>query len=437
MSQSTSGLLAGLASSINPQTGKLAAGVTGYTSTTDLPTVGVTTGAMAFVSETNKLYLWNGSAWFNIAMVNQAPTAIAGNQVGYELAADGTATVITLVSTDPEGFPLTWSATTSGDTQVGTVTNTDNVFTVTPSTNEADAGTLSVTFSVTDGSNTESSTSTFSLNFYTTPNLTSLNGNLTNTAYDLLTIAQNGGYTETTPYFWGARFANNGTKFYAWSYNLRYVFEYSLATAYDFTTISYDRVAHLAGLTNGYTKAGFHISPDGQYIYVMQTETPGASDIKRFTLSTPYDVSTVSSAPDQFRGVGVGSARRFGVYVSPDGNYVYHIDSDGDTVERGTLTTPFSLQTGAYGRQKISSVDRQRDVWLSDDGLRVYMLGDVSNGTKLYQSTLSTPFDLSTASSFSESSWLYPADTYSIAGFSSDATKLWVVDYAGHIHEVV
>ena len=165
MSQSTSGLLAGLASSINPQTGKLAAGVTGYTSTTDLPTVGVTTGAMAYVAESNKLYLWNSSAWFNIAMVNQAPTAIAGNQVGYELAADGTPTTITLVSTDPEGLPLTWSSSVSGDTQVGTVTNTDNVFTVTPSTNEDNAGILSVTFSVTDGNNTENSTSTFTLSF--------------------------------------------------------------------------------------------------------------------------------------------------------------------------------------------------------------------------------------------------------------------------------
>ena len=122
-------------------------------------------GDFAYVTGTNKLYLWNGSAWYNIAIANQAPTAISGSLASYVLANDGTPTVLTLVSTDPEGFPLTWSATTSGDSQVGTVTNTDNVFTITPSTDEADIGTLSVTFSVTDGNNTETSVSSFTLAF--------------------------------------------------------------------------------------------------------------------------------------------------------------------------------------------------------------------------------------------------------------------------------
>ena len=140
-------------------------GTDSYTNTTDLPTVGVDTGAMAYVSATNKLYMWNGSAWFNIAIVNQAPTAITGNQASYELAMDGTPTTVTLTSTDPEGFPLTWSATTSGDTAVGTLIQADNIFTITPSTNEADIGTLSVTFSVTDGNNTETSVSSFTLAF--------------------------------------------------------------------------------------------------------------------------------------------------------------------------------------------------------------------------------------------------------------------------------
>ena len=140
-------------------------GITAYANTTDLPTSEVTTGAMAYVSANNKLYIWNGTAWFNIAIVNQAPTAITGNLATYVLATDGTPTVVTLVSTDPEGLPLTWSSSTSGDTQVGTLSQTDNVFTITPSTNEANIGTLSVTFSVTDGNNTETSVSSFILEF--------------------------------------------------------------------------------------------------------------------------------------------------------------------------------------------------------------------------------------------------------------------------------
>ena len=141
-----------------------AGGVDDYADVNALPS-SPSLGDLAFITGTNTLYVYNGSAWFNIAIANQAPTAISGNEASYELAIDGTPTVVTLTSTDPEGFPLTWSSSVSGDTQVGTVTNTDNVFTITPSTNEADAGTLSITFSVTDGSNTENSTSTFTLAF--------------------------------------------------------------------------------------------------------------------------------------------------------------------------------------------------------------------------------------------------------------------------------
>jgi hypothetical protein len=160
----TSNALA-LAQKVSVLTSSSGASTTTYANTTDLPTSGVTTGAMAYVSANNKLYMWNGTAWFNIAIVNQAPTAITGNLATYVLATDGTPTVVTLVSTDPEGLPLTWSSSTSGDTQVGTFSLTDNVFTITPSTDEADIGTLSVTFSVTDGNNTETSVSSFTLGF--------------------------------------------------------------------------------------------------------------------------------------------------------------------------------------------------------------------------------------------------------------------------------
>ena len=54
------------------------------------------------------------------------------------LANDGTATAITAVSEDPEGFPLTWSyAVTTGSLgSTATVSQTDNVFTITPSTDD-------------------------------------------------------------------------------------------------------------------------------------------------------------------------------------------------------------------------------------------------------------------------------------------------------------
>ena len=135
-------------------------------STSDLPS-SVSTGAQSFVRDTKMLYLYNGSNWYKIAAVNQSPSSITGVNASYTLATDGTATTITAVATDPEGFPLTWSSTVSAGSLNGTtVSQVDNVFTITP--HASNATTFSITFNVTDGANSSvSAVSQFSLSFYT------------------------------------------------------------------------------------------------------------------------------------------------------------------------------------------------------------------------------------------------------------------------------
>jgi len=130
---------------------------------------GMSAGDQALVTALNKVFMYTGTAWYLVAtMTNDSPTAITGVNGAYSLATDGTATTVTAVSTDPEGFPLTWSyAVTTGSLgSTATVSQTDNVFTVTPSSAEADAGSFSITFSVTDGATgAVSAVSSFTLAF--------------------------------------------------------------------------------------------------------------------------------------------------------------------------------------------------------------------------------------------------------------------------------
>ena len=129
----------------------------------NLPMSGNEIGAMSYVQESNRLYVWNGSGWFEIALVNTNPTITDGGQATYELNRDGTPTVITLTANDPEGIPLTWSyAVSSGSLEDTTVTNVDNVFTITPGET---AATFDLTFTASDGINIDTSTSTFTLSF--------------------------------------------------------------------------------------------------------------------------------------------------------------------------------------------------------------------------------------------------------------------------------
>lgn len=155
-------------------------GVTTYSAIGDLPLTGNTAGDMAYVSGNNRLYINNGTGWYNIALVNTNPsiTSVQDASNGtspFVLSTDGTATVITITASDPEEVPLTYSysvttgsltnggGTTATITQ-GTGANT-NVFTITPTTNLDYSGTFTLTFTASDGINQGTNAASFSLAF--------------------------------------------------------------------------------------------------------------------------------------------------------------------------------------------------------------------------------------------------------------------------------
>ena len=98
--------------------------------------------------------------------IDNDPPFISIPQSSYTLATDGTAITVTATATDPENQPLTYSATVSGDTAaIASVTNSANVYTITPSTNDNNGGTAIVSFTVTDGVNVKTANGTFTLTF--------------------------------------------------------------------------------------------------------------------------------------------------------------------------------------------------------------------------------------------------------------------------------
>ena len=165
-------------------TGSLAVvGLTAYDSAGLLPSSydSANAGTLGFAEDSDKLYIHTGQGWFNIAIINTTPIFTTSPSASYELATDatgyknGTATVITLAARDSEGFPVTFSA--SGDTAFNNIARVDKdsaagfIFTVEPKSADSVGENLpadgTLTFSVTDGINTASAASTFSLRFDT------------------------------------------------------------------------------------------------------------------------------------------------------------------------------------------------------------------------------------------------------------------------------
>ena len=168
---------------------------TNYDSIGSLPTSGNVLGEQALVigdSSTDRLYIWEGSAWYQVALIQNSPTFTTSPESTYALATDGvTTTVITLAATDPEGFPITFSATTNvGFDSIATVSQDSSVFTVTPFSKDS-AGvsrTGTITFKASDGISVASAISTFTITFdiensnYTSMLLKASGNNGTNSA---------------------------------------------------------------------------------------------------------------------------------------------------------------------------------------------------------------------------------------------------------------
>ena len=133
-------------------------GVATYTAIGDLPSSGLTAGDMAFVDSSDRLYIWAGAGWYNIALINRAPTIQSvldsdGGSSPFALSLEGVATTITMLAQDSDGTPITYSAVPDSDfNAMATVSQSSNVFTITPTAIEGNT-TGTITFKASDGIN--------------------------------------------------------------------------------------------------------------------------------------------------------------------------------------------------------------------------------------------------------------------------------------------
>ncbi len=175
---------------------------------------------------------------------------------------------------------------------------------------------------------------------------------------------------------------------------------------------------------------GITISADGTKLYVT-TEVGGGQLVSRYPLSTPYDLSTAGAVDMTYSPTNQQSNPR-GVFFKPDGLTMYIIGaSPASRIHQYTLSVAWDITTATYA-SKLFSCNSQdtnaNDLFISPDGTKLYVTGN-TNAT-VYQYTLSTPWDISTASyaskSFADGSvaslqglWLSPTGKQAMINSSS------------------
>lgn len=148
-------------------------GTKGFATPDDLP-AGATAGAQAYVTSNSRLYISNGSGWYNIALINQTPYFTTSPNASYTLDKTGIATVVTILGADSDGhdIPQYSAAGDSGFNTIATVTkDSDNgrVFVIRSIDSDGSAsktdGSGTLTFTLSDGKDSVTANSTFSIVF--------------------------------------------------------------------------------------------------------------------------------------------------------------------------------------------------------------------------------------------------------------------------------
>ena len=232
---------------------------------------------------------------------------------------------------------------------------------------------------------------------------------------------------ETDAY--GVEFDSDGS--YCWiATNSDIIHGYPLSTAWDITSMGADNKT-LNVATGDTTPRKVRFSPDGTKFYLTGTST---DDVSVYSLSTPWDISTGGASPDSTSDAVLGGARYESFHIDDsNGEYLYAMDYVNSNVVRYKTTTPgvFNVSTmDRTGLQRFSTSAQTstagRMLNLSTDGTILYA-GWENND--LYQYTLSTPWDLSTASYASKSLDLDATATATKdVAFSSDGTELYTAN---------
>ena len=192
------------------------------------------------------------------------------------------------------------------------------------------------------------------------------------------------------------------------------------AVNYDIANASYTQAFSVASQET--FPSGIAFNTDGTKMFI--TGNTG-NDINEYTLSTAYDVSSAVFV-DSF-DVSAKQAAVMGVAFNTDGTKMFIVGETEDTVAQYALSTGFDVSTASFTQTfSIASQETEaQSLTFNTDGTKMFIVGDTGNDISEY--TLSSGFDVSTAS-FVDSFSLASQTTQPKEGvFNTDGTELYVL----------
>jgi hypothetical protein len=221
-------------------------------------------------------------------------------------------------------------------------------------------------------------------------------------------------------------FSTDGTKMFMIGNNDS-VYQYTLSTAFNMSTASYDSVSFSVGSQDA-SATGVTFNTTGTKMFILGNIN---NAIFQYTLSTAFDVSTASYDSVSF-SVASQDASPQEVVFNADGTKMFMLGSASNSVYQYTLSTAFVMSTASYDSVSFSVASQDANSFglaFNTTGTKMFILGNINDS--VFQYTLSTGFNVSTAS--------YDSVSFSVASqetvpygleFNNDGTKMYIVGTA-------
>lgn len=214
----------------------------------------------------------------------------------------------------------------------------------------------------------------------------------------------------------------DGTSFFDACNTRDKVYRYDLSTAFDIGTASHTSGQEFSVATQSGGVGEVTFKPDGTKMYMVSFGNDAAY---QYSLSTAWDLTTASY--DNV-SVSVQFGQPTGIRFKPDGTSMYITEDNSNDVVQYNLTTAWSISTASYAAEiNLNSYQTTPLISIfSPDGTKMFVAGRFGSTNEIDEFTLTTAWDVSSATHVQ----VYDANTFGfqITGidFNNDGSVLFV-----------
>lgn len=243
---------------------------------------------------------------------------------------------------------------------------------------------------------------------------------LSNASYDSVSFDVDG--QDSSPF--DCFIKPDGLKLYVVGHRNDSLYQYTLGSAWDLSTASYDNVLFDISSQDTGTLAVF-FKPDGSKFFIAGNAT---NAMYEYDMSTNWDISTASYTSNS-HNVASEDTVPVGVFFRSDGLQMYVVGLQSDRVHQYLLSSAWDVSTASYDSKSLSVLpqsDGASGVFFNPEGSKVWV--SAASNDSVYQYSMSTNWDISTAS-YDSISFSVSAQDNTPRGFffGAGGDKLYVV----------